>query len=386
MSDLISWTPFYDSYNKHKYPQGVLNMQSLWATTRNFMDAGRVYAYTVENGVIYCQIDGNTKAPLPGGNPVQNGQTLTVVNLTADNNRVFVVAKDSIGNKSLWWNCVKKDQAIWSKMLIDQGGDLMKQGYKEWTKAVHQEGVWTNLLTLREFEKYLVPKAKLITYDSTFTDSLGNSHTIKIPKLSLMVDVLPRQAMDVNDVIDLAVGNWTGTVITYYVLLGSVGEIRYIDEEVVMDRWQTVPHLCEECKNSPYPLSSDCKIDASNSVLCVSKPGVSGHKLYWIRWDFHNHQDFKYWQLDWCEHDWHSIVCPQSTITGLSFDSHWPGGDIRDTMWTAPRTAWGSNWQGFLGHIPTTQVAKYPVAITTTGQNSQHVYYSGYPGKIDGWE
>ena len=357
VEDLLSWTPFWRLVNRPVQPAGGLHRPASEIATRNFIDGKHRYSYRLAGGTIEYRVGNGRWAALPNGNPRDcNGTPLTVKLMAADNNRLFTVAEDERGRRSLWWYCVKDDQAAWSKTLIDLAGDLMKKGYPQWTACAHRGGSWTNLLAMREFVPY-----KRVRFRKTGTDSAGN------PVLKPEAYNVPRASIDVNDVVDIAVGNWTGTVVTYYVLMGSTGKIMYIDEEVIMDRWKTVPHLCLPC-NDPYPLDSNSRIAASNSVICAYKTGPGGAEISWIRWDFHNRQDFSWYPLDWCEHRWHAVSCPLDSAEFISFDTHWPD-SVRDTVWAVPKSRADGKRTGFLGTIDPRTVSAYRVDLTVRRGN-----------------
>ncbi|MBN1757097.1 MAG: hypothetical protein JW863_02200 [Chitinispirillaceae bacterium] len=352
VEDLLSWTPFWWLVNRPVQQSGSLHRTTPVIQTRNYIDAGKHYSYRLLGGKIEYRNEGNRWRTLPNGNPRDcGGETLEVKLMAADNNRLFVVAQDRRGKRSLWWYCVKDDQAEWSKTLVDLAGDLMKKGYPQWIACAHKGGSWTNLLAMREFVPY-----KRVRFRKTGIDSAGK------PVLKPEAFDVPRASIDVDDVVDIAVGNWTGTVVTYYVLMGSTGKIMYIDEEVVMDRWKTVPHLCLPC-NDPYPLDSNSRIAASNSVICAYKTGSEGALVSWIRWDFHNRQDFSWYPLDWCEHRWHSVVCPLDSAEFLCFDTHWPD-SVRDSIWERPKNVADGRRTGFLGTVDKRSISAYRVEIT----------------------
>lgn len=351
IEDTISLTPLWWLNNRRVQATGSLHENAPVVTTVNYAGKKTRYAYRIVDGTIETKHDSSGWMPLPGGNPRGcNGKPLSAKLIAADNNRLFIMAADKKGTRTLWFYCVRADQAEWSKKLIKIGGDMMRKGYAAWTECAHKEAAWTNLLALRSFVTYVSPR-----YQRTGFDEKGN------PVLKVEADNVPRTSIDINDIVDIAVGNWTGTVVTYYVLMGSTGKILYIDEEVVMDRWKVVPHLCKPC-NDPYPLDSNSRIAASNSVICAWKKGKNTSTLSWIRWDFHNRQDFTYYPVDWCEHVWHTVSCPLLNADFLSINTHWPD-SIRDTIWQTPKNSLTGKRNGFLGEVPRHEVSAYPISI-----------------------
>ncbi|MBN1761020.1 MAG: hypothetical protein JW863_22015 [Chitinispirillaceae bacterium] len=322
-----------------------------YAATRNWMDLGLVYQYRIINGSLEMKQSDEAwrQLPLPGGR-----EPLTVA---ADNNRCLVL---TTGNE-LWWYCARHDQAQWSIDIMqtavdilalkpaigddlcgillphlvgitdsvavkasrnrylkswdrrDHGGSeaywqrkckayldgvpgidglLLKSGngtsftaaaYADWSRRAHEEGAWSNLLTWNDG-------------DSAVTFTRGNN-------------------VSVDSISDIAIGHWNGTVVTTYVL--AMGKVWFIDEELIHPEWKPIEQWNNKWSafgkeyrpilNSPYPLDTACRIDASNSVIAVAKPADTSVSLFWLRWDYHQKDDFVYWPIDWCEHEWRPV-------------------------------------------------------------------------------
>jgi len=371
MKDVLSWTPFWWVVNLRRVEHpGTLRLQPDVVSTLNYNDGKKRYSYCLDSGVILCRI-GNADAasfkPLPGGNPRDcDGTPLRVLRLAADNNRIFIVAENVQGKRSLWWYCVKRDDAKWASILIHAAGDFMKEGYADWFDCAHlHDSAWVNVLALRTFVPYKEPHMEKTR------DAHGRT-TYKVAAFDA-----PRSSIDVSDIVDIAVGNWGGTVITYYVLMGSTGSIMYIDEEIIMDRWKEVPNTVMPPKNSPYPLDSTSRIAASNSVVAVYHHRNDTAFVSWIRWDYHNEQDFEYYPLNWCETEWRSVVCPVKNADCVFLTTHWPD-DVHDTVWNVPRgiedkyeeikkllpgqvgkTMTRDDWKGCMGNYPTRNISAY---------------------------
>jgi len=97
-----------------------------------------------------------------------------------------------------------------------------------------------------------------------------------------------------SEIIDVAVGNWNNTVVTYYLLLYSEERkstvLFYIDEEIIMHTWQEVPR-------QEGPIERSSRICASHSVIGVA----TGRLLHWIRLDAHQPGNIDVWPLNWSE-------------------------------------------------------------------------------------
>jgi len=327
--DLLSWSPFWWVVNMRRVEHpGGLRTQLPVVSTRNYSDDKKQYSYMIDSGIIMVRIGEDahgTWRPLPGGNPRDcNGERLSVLRLAADNNRIFIMARNSAGKRSLWRYCTINDGAVWSSVLIHAGGDFMKKGYAEWFDCAHtRDSSWVNVLALRTFVPYKEPRLQKVKKNDGTTDYRVVAYNA------------PRMSIDVDDIVDIAVGSWGGTVINYYLLMGSTGKIMYIDEEIIMDRWKEVPNLHGTPKNSPYPLDSTARIAASNSVVAVYHQKNDSAFVTWIRWDYHNYQDFEFFPINWCETEWRKIACPVKHAQHLKINTHWPS-EVSDTIWHIP--------------------------------------------------
>ena len=99
--------------------------------------------------------------------------------------------------------------------------------------------------------------------------------------------------------IDIAVGNWNQTVVTYYALVktdkGDVG-LYFIDEEPVMKRWNRIPWPADAT------LDESSRIAASHSVVAVAAKSNGSGRLYWTRMDAHHPTVVDVWPINWSEH------------------------------------------------------------------------------------
>ena len=368
-----------------------------YAITYNFKDKRRLYEYRISNRRIEWRINKGDWSRLPKGNPVVtiDGQpeTLSVDMIAADNNRLLAWGKASNGKVALFWYCVKYDQATWVSKLLKRFRRLvklfMKKDYYAWTSQVHQENTWTNALRLRndQFDTTTVMRIKKPGNDSIPSADNMPLYTSLAEGEWMLSRKLPGDtgSLDANDIGSIAAGNWNGTVVTYYIFFRSARKIYYIDEEVVMDTLRVVPRIVGSGKNNPYPLPENTLIDASNSVLFCAKPSSSGTSIHFIRWDFHNYEDFKFWRLNWCENDWHVL---QSPIPDIKYMRAYTN-DIRSCsskgVWDIPRSALGFNYGGLFGNVKNKDISTYPVTLFIAGESGdQWVYHTDsvrQPGK-----
>lgn len=387
-----------------------------YASTINWKDHGLVYQYRITGRKLEkkCSDGPWEELQMPGGR--------IPAKVAADNNRCFILTED----RELWWYCAKQDQAQWSidimqtavevmaltpvagdqvcgrlipliaeitdsvatrasadkllrrwrnretvrsldywndkckawsdvalsvdKLLLKTGDDssFTAEDYAVWSRNAHAEGAWSNLLTWSSGE-------------TTFRR--GNN-------------------LPVDSITDIAVGNWNGTVVTMYIL--AQGKIWFIDEEIIHPEWKQIEkwnakwaliaNEYHDIQNSPYPLDLRSRIDASNSVIAVSQPSDSGCSIYWLRWDYHQKDDFVYWPLDWCEHKWYAVACPPVTSGHFSISTT---GTIdpreNGTVWSIPAPAFtfhnylpAEGYKGIFGDIPREQVSTYPVDLFVT--------------------
>ena len=97
----------------------------------------------------------------------------------------------------------------------------------------------------------------------------------------------------------------------------------------------------KEVKGSGKPnFDETYKIDASHSVVAAMK----GKDIYWIRFDYHNPEDFKWWPLNWSEvyfsNSWEKIdnhpgwhlITAERRITEFSIDV-----TTEQTPWPVPK-------------------------------------------------
>jgi hypothetical protein len=356
----------------------------------------------LDTGVIYSRIDRGTWQALPRPEP-----TMLFKNIAADNNRLFALTTDN----RFFWFLPKTDYAQWVVNLCQAACDL------NWS--------WLND-RLRPF---------LDGHDAcdykTFT---VNAHTVGAGQPGKWNELLrldntqrgypePGDTFDRNTVIDIAVGHWYGTVVTYYLLVKTAegAKIMFTDEEPLLPKWVDLekkdeylfpkpPYNGREVENyglkytkfyDNYPLqggplrtalSAESRIDASNSVIAVStRENTNDAKLWWIRFDFHHQDLFSFWPaLDWTETHWSSATFANGDPTRFSINSNGSYDPSQDQgPWKKPHfkfcwlnvgaTCWisseTSELKGMFGSIERWDVYNYPLALAiATGPDKATTY------------
>ncbi len=196
--------------------------------------------------------------------------------MAADNNRLFVQTTDN----KLYWRCLKKDSANWVIFLYDV---LKLPGL-----GLADDLVWPLIpdqFRIIEGEEY----SDLDSWADAYRSWVINSHDGRWNELE--------RGINGDDIVDIAVGNWNNTVVTYYALMRS-GRIMYLDEEPIMRNWMEVPG-----ENRPS-LNETSRICASHSVIAATK----GREIHWIRFDAHQPDFFPFGPLsiNWTE-VWYDI-------------------------------------------------------------------------------
>lgn len=382
-----------------------------YASTRNWKDNGLVYQYRIADTTIEMRrSDGEwQRLTMPAG--------LHPRIIAANNNRLLVLTHSN----ELWWYCVKRDQVQWSIDVMNEAVKVMA------LKPELGSGICSDIVPLLEAisdsvavlaasNKLLQPWADSIAahggaYWSTRCAAWSDM-VLSIDKLLLKSDdgqsftaddylawshrshqdgtwanLLTWSAhgytfhrgsnIPLDSIVDIAVGHWNGTVVTMYAIARE--KIWFIDEEVIHPEWKPIEQWntkwaiiakeYEQIGNAPYPLDATCRIDAANSVVAVVKKGAEGVQLSWIRWDYHQKDDFIYWPLDWCEHAWHTVICPSVSTTDFRLATMGTI-DPRDnnTVWSVPAPTFTvhtylpqNDYKGIFGDIPRELVSAYPV-------------------------
>ncbi len=375
-----------------------------YAITYNFKDGKRLYEYRLVDGRVEWRINKGDWTRLPKGNPVATvdgvAETLSVKRIAADNNRLLVWAGASNGKVALFWYCVKYDQAKWVEKLLKRFrrtvGKVTGKDYYTWTTQVHQENTWTNALRLRN-DQFDTSNVMRIRRQSGLPGADTLPQADNLPLYRSLADgeyslsrKLPGDTGTLNakDIAGIAAGNWNGTVVTYYLFFRSTRTVYYVDEEVLMDTLRVVARVGGHGRYNPYPLPDDALIDASNSVLFCTKPTETETKIHFIRWDFHNREDFTFWPLHWCEDEWHVLDPPKAKmkIRYMRAFTNDEKSYAKKGVWDIPRSAWGISYGGMLGHVKKKEISTYPVTVFIVGDNGeQWAYHTDSAEKKGTW-
>ncbi len=386
-----------------------------YAACRNWKDGGKKYEYRIRDSILEMRVEENE------WRHISIPYNKKPVNIASDNNRCFVMTAE----KELWWYCPVEDQAKWSIDIMKTAVEIIE------LKSIVGEGVCGDVVALTEavidsvmsntpagknFMEFIVKKDSLQNIREYFTKRCnmltdaalsldrillkaggGRSFTAKDYALwskkahatgswsNLLYwetngELFERgKNIDPDSIADIAVGNWNGTVVTMYVL--AHGKIWFIDEEIIHPDWKPVEKWnngwltikdYKDIGNSPYPLDNMCRIDASNSVIAVLKKDSTRSDIYFLRWDYHQKDDFVYWPLDWCEHEWYRIKLPVCNPTGMRINTLCKiDPRLKNTPWSVPAPAFAfhnylpqEGYEGIFGDIPREKVSIYPVGIS----------------------
>lgn len=394
-----------------------------FAVCRNWKDNGVVYQYRIKDKRLEMKRGDSewVNLSLP--------QNMIPIKIAADNNRCFVLTE----NKELWWYCVKEDQAKWSLDIMKTAVEVMA------LKEILGEGICSDIvMMLDKIVETTIKETSLgsllknfYTVDTMLTKEYWAENCKAWAEIALAIDGLllksgegkPFSAKDytewsykahrkgawsnllkweangveftrgkninIDSIVDIAVGNWNGTVVTMYVIAN--GKVWFIDEEIIHPQWKPIEQwnskwavIAKEyhnIENSPYPLDSNCRIDASNSVISILKNNNNETHIYWIRWDYHQKDDFVYWPLDWCEHKWYDIKAPVNNVFSFSIRTNGTiDPRLDNTVWSVPAPAFTfhnylpkAGYEGIFGDVPPSQVSAYPVDVFI--KNSEDTTY-----------
>jgi hypothetical protein len=376
-----------------------------YARTKNFMDGGKTYEYKLDTGVISMRINSGTWQALP--RPELN---MLFKNIAADNNRLFALTTDN----RFFWFLPKTDYAGWVVNMCQAACDL------NWS--------WLNdrLSSFLDGHNACEYKDFTVNAHTVAADQPGKwNELLRLDGISQRGYPGPNDTFDRNTVIDIAVGHWYGTVVTYYLLVKTAegAKIMFTDEEPLLPKWVDLAAKDEylfpkplyngtevenyglkytkfydnyELQDGPASsaLTEESRIDASNSVLAVSTrvKDTNDAKLWWIRFDFHHQDLFNFWPvLDWTETRWKSATFAGGNPTRFSINtngSHDPSMDqgpwkkphfkfcwvnIGATCWLSSET---SELKGMLGSIERWDVYNYPLALTIATSPDKATTYS----------
>lgn len=278
----------------------ILANSRIQAVTTNYFDGGRRYAYRVTpSEQLEFQIDSSPWEPFP----LFDGCRVKYV--AADNNRVFILTKEN----QLYWRCIKRDSASWV-VLIFTLAELIESADADtliWSQIKgHQKHIEGSDYRDSDVQHWAAAYREwvVITHDPDRSEeAVANLSQTGWTSECLMQNGWNslegrRGLKDLKgaelEIIDLAVGNWNNTVITYYVLTYSKEKKRlallYLDEETIMHEWMEVPGLTNRLDNNSH-------ITASHSVVAVT----TGRQLNWMRFDAHQPGHIDVWPLNWTE-------------------------------------------------------------------------------------
>jgi hypothetical protein len=406
-----------------------------YAATRNWKDNGLVYQFRITDNQLFMKCSDKPWKPLL----MPEGKIPRIV--AADNNRCFVLTTDN----ELWWYCIKQDQAQWSIDIMRTAVEFMKlkpiagqefcdiftsitaeivdsianlasidKKFRQWRRSEDNDTRtywhtrckgWTDVAL--SIDRFLLKTGDGISFTAQdYAEWSRNAHSDSAWSNLLRwtsgdITFHRGNNVPVDSIIDIAVGNWNGTVVTMYIL--AQGKLWFIDEEIIHPEWKVIEQWNTKwaildteyhpIENSPYPLDSTCRVDAANSVIAVSKVSPGTSSVFWIRWDYHQKDDFVYWPLDWCEHRWHEIISPRmkdSDFRIVTFGDLDPRED--NTVWSIPAPAFTfhnylpkEGYRGIFGDVPREQVSSYPVEIFVRDTSDSVRYFSiKEAGKLSG--
>jgi len=375
-------------YARAASAQAYVNSMSYARTTnyahRDGYGQPVVYEYRLASGNIDYSLNGGGWQPLK---VPQEGMLFK--NIAADHNRLFALTTDN----RLFWYVPMTDYAEWVEKLCEAACDLnwgwlnaklapyldghTACDYKKYVVNTHQAGSWNELLRLN---------GKQRGYPG------------------------PDDEFDRSTILDIAVGHWYGTVVTYYVLVKTPdgAKIMFTDEEPLLPKWVDLVKKDEyifpkppfsgierdrwglkwtklkedyQLRKQPTGLTAESRIDASNSVLALStREGDTGAKIWWLRFDFHHQPLFGFWPvLDWDEAEWSSRSFPGGDPTRFAINTNGtfdPGKD--QGPWKRPhfKVCWlsfggdclveseTSKLKGMFGSIERWDIYNYPLVLT----------------------
>ncbi|MCA9527777.1 MAG: hypothetical protein KC549_15935, partial [Myxococcales bacterium] len=265
--------------------------------------------------------------------------------VAADNNRVVVRTADG----RLHWTCLDTDIASWVDYTFGvmqafattsaAFNALLDQAQAEFAASLDVAALLGELYRVADlWEGGVAPppptdrRALIGDWLGRYRAWLARTHTVPAGALHGPWNTLGRGveagAADLSTVVDIAVGHWHQTVVTFYAALPD-GRILYLDEEPMMPAWRVLPGSEDAAARQAAGLMADPEavLVASHSVLAVLQP--RSKTVAWRRFDYHNPSDFKLWPLlDWTEPRWTTRPLPVRVPEGISLDAsfHAAGG------------------------------------------------------------
>lgn len=246
--------------------------------------------------------------------------------VSSDNNRVVILTEDN----KLYWRCFKHDAGAWVLVLMrlagaagldDDVARYLREEQPDLFDALEEiiqldgelkEQIWDLMKYHGMVDSVEGVRCSMGDWGDVYrgcVEAVHNPNSGWNP-LQYRTGLQPE-----DEIIDVAVGNWNGTVITYYVLVrtkltGSVN-IWYIDEEAITPEWQLVPGQpsVERAGQAGLTLDrdGDYMLCATHSVIAVAdrhsrlEDGKEKTKIHWIRCDAHTNDHIPFWPINWTE-------------------------------------------------------------------------------------
>lgn len=333
----------------------ILSCSYKHAVTRNYADDRRMYYYRVTDDAHLEHRIGSGEwwiaFSTQSAEKVNKAWLKTASNerdaigpitrVAADSNRVFIMTADN----RLYWRCLHEDSASWVLLVfvvaqvIGYGDNALSEAseqawnlinsipnFREWLGADSSDAapgeladklIWSLFPDeMKHVEGLDCHRTDLADWATKYREWVLNTHKPEngwnpLIERTWMLgngtevtheDFLSgTDATDSHQIVDIAVGNWHNTVITYYALTkSSNGRMRifYLDEEALMHSWKEVP------KQETLRFYDESMICASHSVIAVTgrcPDSVDRKKIHWMRFDAHTNEHIPFWPLNWTE-------------------------------------------------------------------------------------
>lgn len=326
----------------------ILSCSYTQAVTRNYADERRMYYYRVtDDAQLECKVGaGEWQTAFRTQNTEKiNHEWLSlaseeadsigqITRVTADNNRVFILTADN----QMYWRCLYEDSASWVLVIFtlaqvlghgdeafselsEQAWNLINSidGFQEWLGDVAPEELADGFIWsfFEDEMKYVEgidcrENSDLADWASKYRSWVLNTHkpengwnplSERTWLLGNGEEVTHQEFLNRHQIVDIAVGNWHSTVVTYYALIKSLSsepqmKIFYLDEEAIMHSWKEVP------EQESLPFYDKSMITASHSVIAVTGQDPNSEnrkKIHWMRFDYHTNENMPFWPLNWTE-------------------------------------------------------------------------------------
>jgi len=247
-----------------------------------------------------------------------------IKNVASDNNRVVILTEDN----KLYWRCFHSDAGAWVLVLMRLAGaaglDDDVARYLREEQPVLFDALEEIIQAEGELKDQIWSLMEERGMDSIEGVSYSMSHWGDVYRGCVEAVHNPNRGWNPlqyrtglqpeDEIIDVAVGNWNGTVITYYALVRTRStesvNIWYIDEEAITPEWQLVPGQpsVERAGQAGLKLDpdGDYMLCASHSVIAVADrhsrlEDGKKTKIHWIRCDAHTNKHIPFWPINWTE-------------------------------------------------------------------------------------